>query len=228
MELTIIVTFLLTIILFGLQMTFFKKKILIYTKLTLIAIGIYLIYPHCIEQSYKTIQQAINNTQLINNFATIITAEALIGTLLSILQIKLLFAKKHSKIAKYSPYFSGITILIAIFYIESFLFINIRNINFQILAITFAITIPLFLLGLTFILNKLIPEHEIRIELKFFLHIGQIVTTIILTITTLKLPVKIPKQNHQLYPFLTIILISLIISLSGYLIHQIKIKKTWK
>lgn len=229
MEIAIIIILLLSVVLFSLQLTFFVEKKVVLAYLLLLSAGIYFAYPYCIEQSYSSIQKDMNNVVLLSNFLVLLMAEALLGALLSILQIKMLFggAKIH-KGWSYAIYFSGVAIAVALFYAESLLFILIRSMDFQMLAILLALCIPLALWGLQLLLSALVPEREIRIELKFFLHIFQILLSMLLSVLVLKLPVNMPPHNYTLPAFLLIVAVALLVALLGYFIHHIKIKKTWK
>lgn len=225
MDIFVIIILLVSLLSLGLQMTFFSNKWIQWIYSILIAIGIYIAYPQAIEQSYSTIQQTMNNPQIIGDFSALVIAEALLGCLLSILQTRILFGENIKKTARYAHYFSGIVFLISIFYLESFLFINIRGIDFQVLGGILAIFIPLLLILIKQLLKWLVPENDLRIELKFFLHISQILFAIIVSIMILKLPIAQATQQTNFIQFITILALTIIVAVGGYFIHQFKYKK---
>ncbi|PIE87630.1 MAG: hypothetical protein CSA01_00010 [Bacteroidetes bacterium] len=216
MEIIVVIILISTLLLFALQLTFFTQKWVKWGLLVLIAIGIYFSYPYAIEQSYETIRQTMNNPQVIADFSALVIFEAILGCLLSILQIRYYAGKKLKKHWIYSLYFPGVVIFIAVFYLEAFLFISIRGIDFQIMAELLAIGIPVLLLVLTGIMRRLVTDKWLRTELKFFLHLMQIVMAMILSIIILKLPVSYVDQETHFKPLMLLLLIMLISAVLGY------------
>lgn len=227
MDIFVIIILIVSLLSFSLQLTFFSHKWVEWAYAGLIATGIYIAYPQAIEQSYSTIQQTMNDAQIIGDFSALVIAEALLGCLLSIWQTRILYGENRKKIGQYAHYFVGVAFFISIFYVESFLFINILGIDFQLLAIALSIGIPLFLLGIKQFLQWLVPEKEVRIELKFFLHITQITLAIVLSILILRLPIANNAQQTNIIEFLILLALTLIVAIAGYITYHLKLKKIW-
>ena len=185
-----IILLVLAIIACSLQFSLFPVRKVIWGWLAGIAVYVYLMYSKAIEQSYSVFTEMISDSSLMTDFAVLLIIEAIAGLLLSIYLIRFYYNERVKKYFHYFVYLPGITLFYAIFYLESYLFLQITGINFQWLAIILAIVIPLFLLTVKWIITSLIPEFDLRLELKFGLHIIQLVGAVILSVLLLSLPVK--------------------------------------
>ncbi len=227
MELLIIAILIISIALFSLQLSFFPHRSVQWIYLAVIALGIYFMHEFAVEQSYISLRESMNNPETIRDFSALVITEALLGCLLSILQIKMLYGEKVKKIWKNTFYFSGIIVFVALFYCESFLFILIRGFDFQVLAFLIALALPSFLLLFKAFIIGLAPEKEIRTELKFFLHILQIILAVSISVIALKLPVKTVNFEGNFTKSLLICSIILIFVALGVIFYKIKFKKKY-
>lgn len=228
MEISVIIILLLSLLLLGLQFTFFSKKWVTFAYLLLIAVGVYMTHTLAIEESYQTIRQIMNNPKAIGNFSALVIAEALLGILFSIVQIKILCGEKVKKWKQYMVYFVGIVPFIAIYYAETLLFLTIRGIHFTLFAIMLTIIIPLALWSLKVMLKKIVPEYDLRAEMKFFMHLMQIILAIALSVLVLKLPISTPQEGLPIKETALVLCIILAFATIGTIIYKIKLKKIWK
>lgn len=228
MEIVVIIILIISLLGVSLQMTFFPKQWVRWIYASGIALGIYLAYPRAIEESYASIRQAMTNAGTIVDFSALVILEGLLGCLLCIFQIRLIFGQRLRKWWRYAFYFTGIVFVISVYYLEALLFISIRGISFQILAIALTAIVPLLILTMHFFLRWLMPEDDLRTEMKFFLHLAQIIFAIILSVTVLKVPVADVTQNNGIVEFGTTLLFALVCIIAGYIYYRIKLKKRWK
>lgn len=228
MEFAIIIILIVSVLLFALQMSFFEKKWVQWLYLGAAAIGIYLAYPLAIEESYASIRQTMTNAHTIGDFSALVIAEALLGCLLSITQISILFGERIKKWWRYATYFSGVVVFIALFYLETLLFITVRGFDFQLFAAILALAIPAAVWLIKRFLYWLVPEDELRAEMKFFLHLIQILLAMVLSIIVLRLPVNTATQQQTLTQSAIILLFALVVAAIGFVFYGIKIKKIWK
>ncbi len=226
MELLIIIILILSLFAFAVRMTFFPKKAVQWVYLVVVGIGLYWAYPMAIEESYSSIQKTMTDTVVMTNFSALVIAEGLLGCLLSIFYTKLMFGYHIKKYWNYLLYFSGFVFFVALYYLESLLYINVRGLEFKTLAVILSVVIPLALLGLELFVKWLVPQTDLRTEMGFFLHLTQILLAIALSVIALKLPVNTPENNTHLTEFIIILGGAFLMSAAGYVFYNIKQKKT--
>lgn len=228
MYILILLLFLLAFVSFAFQMTLIRRKWMHLLLYTAIGIGIYLAYPSAIEQSFTKFQEAVTNQDLISNFLVVQIVECIIGLLFCIYLIRDFFKEKVLRVFRYFKIFPGMVIVPAIFYFESFGFLSFYGIDFKILAIVFAIIIPLLFLGMQYLLIVIIPEYDLRLELKFILHILQLVLAVVLSIKIYAIPVQSSLGEMNLMPLLGLVILSLIMGAIGIWRQQHQLKKLKK
>ncbi len=228
MESLIIIIFILAMISFSVQLGFTNNWRVSGAWYLISALFIFLMHTYAIEQSYALFKDRLMDIQLMTDFVVLIVIEAIAGVLLAIFMIRNHYGEKVKKGFKFLIYIPGIMVFPALFYFESFIFLQIHNIAFKTLALAIALLLPFILLVLKYGLKYLIPEFDLRIELKFLLHIFQLIAAIILSVQLFKLPVNsgYEIENGILYkgPLLILVLI-LTGFISGYIWNQVKIKR---
>ncbi len=228
MEILLVIILILSLFAFAVRMTFFPKSAVQWLYVLGIAGGLYWAYPMAIEESYSGIQKTMTDLSVMTNFSTLVIAEGLLGCLLSIFYTKLMFGHRIKKYWNYVLYFSGFVFFVALYYLESLLFINVRDMEFDTLAMILAVVIPLALLGLKIFVKWLVPQTDLRTEMSFFLHLAQILLAIALSVIVLKLPVKTPENDTHLIEFIIILGGASLMALSGYFYYHIIFKRKWK
>lgn len=219
MHTLIIILFILAFSSFVLQLSLINKKSVIFGFYVIIALSLYFLYPYAIEQSYAKFQQLIQNHHTLSNFMVIQIIECLSGILFSIFLIRMFYKEKIYKIFRYFNFFPGIVIFPALFYSESAIFLNITGFDFKILAIIIAILVPVILFSTQQLLNYLVPEYDLRLELKFIVHILQLVVAIIISIKLFRLPTANLISDfyiEQLFAFFGLVIIFALIGLLKY------------
>ncbi len=228
MEIILVVILLISLLSLPLQMTFFYNKKVQWIYLAAIAVGIYAAYPYAIEESYVSIQKIMTNPSILNDFATLVIAESLFGCLLSLFQIKLFFGQNIKKWWQYASLFVGVAFLISIYFLEVLIFINLPGIDFSLLAIIITVLVPALILSVKYFVKWLTPENYLRTEMKFFLHLIQLLLSIILSVIILKLPVNTVEYENSLQTLSLVAVIVVFFVVTGYFYNTIKSKKTWK
>lgn len=224
MEIVLVAVFLITVLLFVLQMFFFTHKWIEWVYLAVVGAGLYLAYPYSIEESYGTIRQTMSSSRVIGNLSALIIGEAVVGIIICLRYMKIKFDNRVSKWQRFLPNFVGITIFIALYYIETMLFINIRGIDYLILTVIIAVSVPIMVLLLKMVVKIAVPEEELRNDIKFFLHLIQIVFAIILSVVALKMPNTDLQYSWYLLEFFSISLIVSIVGFIGYFYYIIRNK----
>lgn len=228
MEIILVVILISSLLSFALQMTFYPKQWVAWLLLLMLGGAVYWAYPMAIEESYSSIQKNMSNPSLLADLSSLVIAEALFGCLLSIFQIHEMFGQRVKSFWRKAKYFGGLVFLISAYYLEVLLFINIRALDFEVLAVIFALLIPFLILLLKWFVKWLIPEEDLRTEMKFFLHLIQIICAIVLSVVVLKLPVPNNAQETEILSFIYILTGCLTVATVGYFYHNFKLNKKWK
>jgi hypothetical protein len=181
-----------------------------------------------IKQSYSTFNQQFANVTTLINLAVLQVIEAILGILLSISLIRKEMGEYVKKWTGYLTYFPGIICFIALFYAESYLFLTIPAESFSRLALliatSFGMLLVLFVIGFWWLIN----EFDLRCEIKFLLHIVQIVIASALYISVAGLPVNTLPDSGSLINMLTIVILFLCFIVSGIFIYTIRMKRLIK
>lgn len=229
METIIIILLLLSAISFSLQLQFFKVRWITALYLAVISVFIYNIYPLAIEQSYTSLREMFSDVEMMNNFVVLLVIESTLGVVLSMLMIKDHFNEPINRFFRWFVYFPGITIFPAIFYLESLIFLQGFDIEFSSLAIVLCISIPTVIWLLGRAVKSIIPEVDLKLELKFVLHILQLIGGVVISIVVLKLPVnRVEGEYLTIDQIIPIVLFSIFFILVGMVVRGLKIKRLSK
>lgn len=191
----------------------------------LLAAFIFGMHGNAIEQSYAKFNEQAANTPLIGNLVVIQTIEAIGGALLSIFLIRLHYNEPVKKVFRYFKYLPGVIIFPAVFYLESYLYLNITGIDFKLLAMLMALVIPLILYSLVLVYKRLISEFDLRLELKFLLHIVQLLLAVIISTNLFRLPVIQSPMEFPSVQLGVILGIALILIVTGIIIYNLKLNR---
>lgn len=225
METLIIILFVLAIASCSLQFTLFPIRRIMWGCLAGIAIYVYLMYSRAIEQSYSVFKEILSDSSLLTDFAVVQVIEAIGGLLISIFLIRFHYNEPVKIYFRFFVYLPGIIVFPSIFYAESYLFLQVTGINFQVLAIILAIVFPLFLLVGKWLIINLIPEFDLRLELKFGIHIIQLVCAVILSVFLFRLPVNTAALSVSANQLITLLATVLLFTALGMLWYNFRMKR---
>ncbi|MBS2098677.1 hypothetical protein [Carboxylicivirga linearis] len=200
METIIIILFILATLVFGIQLSFFSKPGVLLAWLSIVGIYTWGMHTVAIEQSYDLLRSHLQNNDRMIDFVVFLVIDAILGALLAIYMIRNHYGEKVKRFFKFSIYFPGLIVFPALFYFESLIYLNISGIDFKVMAIAIAIIFIVAIGGVQLLFRKSMPEVELRIEMKFFMHIFQLMGAIILSIKYLGLPVT-KSPDHNIYSF---------------------------
>lgn len=189
METLILILFATAVLLTGIQLSFVGNKWAVAAWLLVLAIFVFAMHTRAIEQSYDSFTRQLENTRLITDFVVVLVLEALLGILTAIFMIRKHFGESTRSRFRLAMYFPGLTVFPALFYFMSLFYLNSFTFSFTSVAVVLAVAFPLVMLLLRYTAKKIVPEFELRAELKFILHILQLLGGIILSIQYMKLPV---------------------------------------
>ena len=224
METLILILIILAVLSLPVQLGFMEKRWSMALWLLAVAVFIYFSHSLAIEQSYGKFSQQLANNALMTDLIVVQVIEALAGLLLAIFIIRKHFGEPVKRFFSFAIYLPGILVFPALFFLSSFAYFNFTGVDFQLMAVILAILFPLTLFGMYLFFKWLIPEFDIRAEVKFALHIFQLLGGIVLSVQYLKLPVNTAGYDYALHiKELTIMgVIALLIIGGGVVYHRIK------
>ena len=217
--------FTLSLVAIPLQLALIRRRYVIITSVLVVGLFIYAMYKKAIEQSYSLWEQQLANPELTGKMLIIQFIESIGGILLSIYLLSLLHGEWLKKGFRFFKYVPGIMPFIALFYLESYMFLNIPGVNFHSLALTLAIGFMIAVWGCMIFFRWLLKDYDIMLEMKFFLHIIQIIVALVLSIQLFGL--QVPEQTGYLNFLQTGIILGaiLIVITIGLIFYNLKIKK---
>lgn len=229
METIVIVLFILATLSFLLQIELIKKRWIMVGWLVVIGVFIYIMHTYAIEQSYKAFINTLQNTSLMMNFVVLQVIEALGGILISVFLIRSHYNEPVNKFFKYFIYLPRIIVFPAVFYFESFVFLQMPGINFKIVGILVAIFIPMAIFLLKNLFSYGVPEFTLQVELKFIIHLIQLIAAVWLSVLLFRLPVTQVKSNIDAINAMIVMLMLILAGLVfGFLWYRIRIKRMSK
>ncbi len=235
METLILFIFALAIFVFALQLSFYPKPYLVALSLLGSALFIYFMHSRAIEQSYGLFRQYLADDSIMSDFVVLLIIDALAGLLLAIFMLRRHYGETGRKLSRYLVYWPGFILFPALFYGSSIGFLNIPGFSFQLLAVLLALALPLSVFGFASFFKQFIPEFNLRAELKFMLHLVQLICGIVLSIIYLKVPVQhVPVSQTLPWPLalgilsFTLCLILLGLGLYHFKINRFVKKYSWK
>lgn len=224
MQTLVSLLFVLSFFMLALQMSLIKRKIVYLIWLIVIAGFIYISHPKAIELSHTHISILLADKSAIENFMVIQIIEAICGIMLSIYLTRLYYGEPVKKIFRYLKYFPGIILFPAVFYSSGYVFINIVALNFKLMAFIISIAIPTLFWVFHLVIKKALPEFDLRIELKFVIHVVQLLLAVIISILAFSLPVMPAYLTFHINQLLTFIAAVLCVGAIGLKIYDIKMK----
>ncbi len=229
METIIIILFIVGLVSFALQMQVANNKWLTTSCLIILAVAAYFAHYICIEQSYSSIKASLSNHELMMNFVVIQIIEALGGILISLYNVRKHYHEKVNPFFKYYNFVPGIIAFPALFYFETLTFLINPEIDFIVLAIAFALAVPAIIILLKMFFQVIIPDFEMLMETKFFIHIIQLIGGIWLSISFLKLPVAHSNSSQfDILPLIALAAILIIGGMGGGIWYHFKLKRIQK
>lgn len=202
-----------------------KARVAFAITISLIA---YFAYPWIIQQSIDDLNQWLNNPIHLLNLAVIQVVEAMFFIILDLILVRTLFGESIKKVFRWLSYFPGFVVIAAILYAEMLLFYSINQVDYQVLGLYYALFLALALFLLPLCLRWVIPESYLRMELRYVISFGQILTAMVITIIYQKIPYSQTQSFFELPPLVAVIALILVGFLAGWIWFNIKKKFTFK
>ncbi len=195
----------------------------------------YLIYPLTIEQNSFLIQKVLQNKVLLQNLALVQVLEAVILLLVHML---ILLPQYYSPnppsggfrkgLQKAVFFFPGVVLFPAVFYFQLRFFLLDTGLDFSEAAIAFAVLTVLITAAGPVLFKFLLQQKELRLELKFFIHLLQIGLAVIINASQQSAGDFSSHQSAPLMPLLTVSLVMAAGVFTGYFLYNRKLKKQRK
>jgi uncharacterized membrane protein len=185
-------------------------------------------YNQATEQSYTSFDSLLSNSKLLVNFSVWQVIESILGIFISIALIRKMMVIEEKQWINSLKYIPGIICFVALFYLQSYLFLVIRTESFILLALAIAIGLGLFITLLAIGFKWLIHEYDLRCEIKFLLHVLQIIVASILYISVSGLPINKLPEYGSLPSLGWLGLLAGICAIIGYLLYFIRLNQQMK
>ena len=195
MELVIIL-FIVSAIVLPLQLALIRRFYAVLLWILSTGVFIFLMHTRAIRQSYALFEQQLANADLMGNLMVLQIIEAIGGIRLTIYLLRLHHGETMKRGYVFFKYFPGVVPFVALFYFESYLFLNIQMFEFQTLGWIIAGSFMVVIFGLTYLFRWLLADYDIMLEMKFFLHILQMIVALIISVQMFRL--QVPDKTEYL------------------------------
>ncbi|GEM_PF-2685956 len=228
MQTLVITLFILAIVSFAIQLQLLRNPWLHWGWLMAVMLFVYFMHHMAIEQSYKAFRATLTNSGVMMDFTVLQVIEAVGGSLISIFLIQDYYKEPVKKIFRYAVYLPGIIIFPALFYMESIFFLQIHGVEFKMAAVVIAGACVMVIYSLGRGFKALVPEFDLQLEMKFIVHMLQLIGGIILSVVMLRLPVQSANQELSIAPLLVLLIVVISGIIAGVFWHKIKLKSIVK
>lgn len=217
---------LLSVLSFWIHISLLTQKGLWALPGVLLAVFAYQFYPVAIRQNSPAVSAYLHDPAVAQGLIFLI-AEGMLLLTAGLLQLRQFHDEPVRKSQQYAFYFPGPSVLAAIALSETQLFFQGIDMSFTALALCVATGVFVLFSAMPVLIKRLLPEKDLRLELKIVLHFLQIITACLLTAGF-----DFPAPDRQsgipdLKPLAFTLLVALMLGALGYLSHLIK-KKKWK
>lgn len=185
-------------------------------------------YSWIINQSREQLNLWFDDTNMMQNLAVVQMIEAILFITIDLTLLKKHFGKPIRKYVAYASYFPGIMLIAAMLYAQMTFFYSFSQIDFDQLGLYFALGIGALVFLVPLVLQWIIPEHYLRMELRYIICFGQMLSTIIITVFCQVLPYGQQSDQFEINPLLVIIGLFVLMFLVGWSWSLIKNKITFK
>lgn len=218
----IIILFCLSGLAFVLHLNQCKTKLATFKRLMGVALFLWVAYPWAIEQSYLSFKAYIGNADLMGYFLLLQLIESSIGLWLAFKLTRQLPGSEPSKLVAVVRSLPGISLLPALFFVLSTVFLQLPGYDFGTIVLITAITLPLSLGVLAYAFKK--AGFNQHLDLKYALHLAQIFLTLVLSVGLLALPTSNAPSGLHLEPLLFIAGGTCALTLAGTMWYRLQIK----
>ena len=219
----IFILFTMCFVAFALQSTYLNKRLIIlYSVISFIFM--YSTHNYAIEESYNSVLKIISNKNIMYIFSIVVTIEAILGVLYN---FNLIGGDKKDKI-RYLKYFPSASYFISLYFAQVFVFLNFTSKSFTMLSIISGIVFALVFLLIAFYF-KADSNKSLNLDLKFIIHILQIISAAIISVIYSGFPLtNSHKADINLMPFVALVLIAIPAFIIGIIYNKYYIKKLGK
>ncbi len=187
----------------------------------LLAVFAFGFYPVAIQQNSQAVSTWLRSPVVAQGLAIFWIAEGMLLLTAGLSRLRAFYGQPIRERAQYAFYFSGHSGLLAVALTEILLFFEGFDMSFAALASGFASGLFLMCLVIPAALRRMLPENDLRLELKLLLHFLQMTIACLLT-AGFDLPV--PERESRipdLGPLGLTLLVWLVLGMLGYLRYQV-------
>ncbi len=178
------IIFILSLFRFAFRVIFFEKKIaLIFTSIFIFVVSLS-IYPRVLQQSGDFYTIAMQNKSFVQDLSVIITFDAILGIILSILLLRIFFKRSSNKLLDWFLLMPDFLIIGFIAYLEQQMFYIFTGNSFFMSTLILAVLISIAVVLLSLLINKIIPDKAAKYELNFITNIFILMAAIALNTYT--------------------------------------------
>lgn len=202
-------------------------RLVVAVTLALIA---YSTYPWIIEQSRQQLNNWMNDAVKMQNLAVVQVIEALLFILIDLALLKRYFGQPVKKSLLFASYFPGVLLIAVMLYVQMLCFYSISSIDFDTLGAYFAVGLAIVIFLAPLSVRWVIPEHYLRMELRYILNFGQILGGIVITVFCQGLAYPRQQTSFEWTSLAVLIAITATTIIAGWIGTRIvkRIKFQWK
>lgn len=211
---------------FVLKLTGYKTRHLIAAAL-FFALFVGLSWRLAIEQSRSALEAWLSDSSLLLDVAVVMTVDVVLQMAYCVLAVQLMTSGKVKKRTLFAyralRLFPGLLIFIVLFWLLVSCIYALPGVSFSLISWLMAAAVSVLIPLLVFLVRKLLPEKEIRLELLFLSNALTAVLGVIATVNGSTARESVDPVN---FPALAAVCVLFVAgALAGYIIYRIKSKK---
>ncbi|MDR2121938.1 MAG: hypothetical protein LBP34_02320 [Flavobacteriaceae bacterium] len=192
-------------------------------------IFVFLTYPYATQQSKTQITDFLTNEGIMQDTAVLVTVESAICFAFGFAALLELFGKKKKKWIRLLFWYPGLLLFLVLFYGLTQTMFYFTGTDFSVIAYTFALISVIMFPLLSYLVKKLVPETELRLEIHFLVSLIVCVLGLMTTVDG-KIIYRASEKPLNYQYILLFLGIFLILFLTGFYGNKLKwmIKKNNK
>ena len=200
---------------------------LILRRLSILCVSLssVLIYPFCLQQTQQDLVQFLGFRDDISLFSLLYMLECVLLLFLSFSQIKCHYMKNTRSFIQWIFTLPPFFILVSIFLLESYFFLQIENISFIQLSILFSIILGGTIFLFSWLAKKFISSWSIRAEWKLFMLLFHILFVIFSPFIWKNQLISVTEISIIIFHFIITLSIIFVFSMTGFFIHYMRENK---
>ena len=212
------------VVLFLLATTFIERAWGRLLLIALVAALAYVVHPFAVQQSLSAFIASLGSADILT-LAAVLTLDGVVGCAGATLLLQAGHGRALRPLRRMAAQQVGVIPLLALFYLEMKAFHAATQWSFAATALALALTVVVAGVGASEALRRLLPDRDLRAELRLLVHVGQVALAAGLTAFALQGGVDTAAAMLEAGPHAVVAGVAAVGMLIGYWSHRRRLRR---